>query len=216
MPKTKGRGSKQRFKAQPSPELEAARRERRARAERFDELVAERERRQRHVVAASLVGIAALVVLSALFSPGLPGSDAGKVNLVLVAVTGITAGGLSCLAVQGGLLATAVTQREGDDLDEVRKRYVSGAVDEPRFPPHDGKPVLWFLASKTSAYTLLGAGLGALGTLIQPSPVARVLPDIHRAVHACYRSSPVEGASDLPVCGPAAASLHNAQDPQRG
>ncbi len=173
MPKTKGRGSKQRFKAQPSPELEAARRERRARAERFDELVAERERRQRHVVAASLVGIAALVVLSALFSPGLPGSDAGKVNLVLVAVTGITAGGLSCLAVQGGLLATAVTQREGNDLDEARQRYVSGAVDEPRFTPHDGKPVLWFLASKTVAYTLLGAGLGALGTLIQPSPVAR-------------------------------------------
>ncbi len=83
-----------------------------------------------------------------------------KVNLVLVAVTGLTAGGLSCLAVQGGLLATVVTQREDDDLDEVRQRYVSGGIDVPSFPRHDGKPVLWFLASKTIAYTLLGAGLG--------------------------------------------------------
>lgn len=182
MSKTKSRASKQRVKAQSSPELEAARRERRARAERFDELVAERERRQRHVVAASLVGIAVLVVLSALFSPGLPGSDAGRVNLVLVAVIGITAGGLSCLAIQGGLLATAVTQREDHDLDEVRKRYVSGANHEPGLPRHDGKPVLWFLASKTIAYTLLGAGLGALGTLIQPSPVGRGFLQIFTAL----------------------------------
>lgn len=172
MPKTKRRASKQRLKAQASPELEAARRERRARAERFDELVAARDKRQRHVVAACLLGIAALVVLSALFSPGLP-SEAGRVNLLLVAVTGLTAGGLSCLAVQGGLLATVVSQREDEDIDEVRQGYVSGAIDAPPLPRHDGKPVLWFLASKTIAYTLLGAGLGGLGTLIQPSPVAR-------------------------------------------
>ena len=181
MPKTKRTASKQRLKAQSSPELEAARRERRARAERFDELVAEREKRQRYVVAVCLLGIGVLVVLSALFSPGMP-SEAGRVNLLLVAVTGLTAGGLSCLAIQGGLLATVVTQREDEDLDEVREGYVSGAIDAPRLPRHDGKPVLWFLASKTIAYSLLGAGLGALGNLIQPSPVARGFFQIFTAV----------------------------------
>lgn len=183
MAKTKRGASKQRFKAQPSAEMEAARRERRERGERFDQLALARDKRQRYVVAACLVGIAALVALGAFFSPGLPSSEAGGVNLLLVLVTGVTAGGLSCLALQGGLLATAVTQRESEvNLDQLRKSYVSGAVEELRLPSHEGKPVLWFLAAKTLAYTVLGAGLGALGTLIQPSPVARGFLQIFTAL----------------------------------
>lgn len=170
--KSRRRQAKQR-KTRLDPAAEAVQRERRQRRAQFDELVAARERRQRHIVAACLVGLAALIVVTAKFSPGLPDADAGRLNLLLVFVTGITAGGLSCLAVQGGLLATAVAQREDLDLRELRDRYASGETDDPRLPHHDAKPVLWFLATKTIAYTVLGAGLGSVGNLIQPSPVAR-------------------------------------------
>lgn len=166
-----------------SPEERAARRERWERVGRFDAYVAERERKQRRLVAVCLVGIAGLVVLSALFSPGLPKAEAGRANLLLVLVTGITAGGLSCLAVQGGLLATAVTQRTDTDLDAIRARYVAGEVEELRLPRHDAHPVLWFLGAKVGTYTLLGAGLGSLGDLIQPSPTGRAFLQMFTALY---------------------------------
>ena len=163
-------------------EQKDARRERRERRKQFETLMVERERRQRRLVAALLIGIAVIIVISAKFSPAVPASDAGRANLLLVFVTGITAGGLSCLAVQGGLLATAVTQREDSDLDELRLRYVSGELEEPALPRHDAKPVLWFLAAKIATYTALGAALGALGNLVQPSPTARAFIQIFTAL----------------------------------
>ena len=36
------------------------------------------------------------------------------INLLTIFLTGLLTGGLTCLAVQGGLLATAVAQRQGD------------------------------------------------------------------------------------------------------
>ncbi len=171
-----------RHRRQLPSEDKAARRERHERRQRFEALIAERERRQRCLAAVCLLGIAALVLASALFSPGVPDSEAGRASLFLVFLTGITAGGLSCLAVQGGLLTTAVTQREDTDLDELRARYVWGELEEPRLPRHDAKPVLWFLGAKTAAYTALGAGLGALGGLLQPSPTARAFLQIFTAL----------------------------------
>jgi len=175
MPKTKQRrrAANLRRKRVLSPERQAMERERRERRESFETLIATRDRRQRRIVAACLVGVAVLVVVAAEFSPAVPDADAGRANLLLVFLTGLTAGGLSCLAVQGGLLATAVTQREDTDLDELQERYVSGEVEELAIPHHDAKPVMWFLIAKVSAYTLLGAGLGWLGNAIQPSPAAR-------------------------------------------
>ncbi|MGH2759096.1 MAG: sulfite exporter TauE/SafE family protein [Actinomycetota bacterium] len=167
---------------QPPSDRVLARREQRARRKRFELLIAARERKQRRLVAFLLVGIAAVVVISARFSPAVPDSEAGRANLLLVFVTGITAGGLSCLAVQGGLLATAVTQREDSDLDELRLRYVAGEIEDPRLPGHDSKPVLWFLGTKVATYTLLGAGLGSLGGLFQPSPTARAFIQIFTAL----------------------------------
>lgn len=158
------------------------RRQRRDRRKQFDAVIAARERKQRRLVAVLLIGIAAVVFVSAQFSPAVPASQTGGVNLLLVFVTGITAGGLSCLAVQGGLLATAVTQREDADLEEVRLRYVSGEIDEPLVPRHDTKPVLWFLAAKITVYTLLGAGLGWLGDLVQLSPPVRAVIQIATAL----------------------------------
>lgn len=184
MAKTKNARERKRLRQRQKQQQFSAeqRRERRERRQEFDALLTARERKQRYVVAVCLVGIAALVVLSALFSPGIPQSQAGRANLLLVFVTGITAGGLSCLAVQGGLLATAVTQREDLDLHEMRLRYVAGEIEELRLPRHDAKPVLWFLAAKIATYTIFGAGLGALGSLVQPSPTARAFIQIFTAL----------------------------------
>lgn len=175
MPKTKQRrrAANARRKRELSPERQALKHERRERRDRFDELVATRDRRQRQIVAACLIGIAVLVVVAARFSPAVPDAQAGRANLLLVFLTGLTAGGLSCLAVQGGLLATAVTTREDTDLDTLKERYVSGESEDLTIPRHDAKPVVWFLIAKVAAYTLLGVALGWLGNAIQPSPAGR-------------------------------------------
>lgn len=61
---------------------------------------------------------------------------------LLAFITGLTSGGISCLAVQGGLLASAI--------DEKSDKY---------------KGTLYFLISKIVAYSLLGAIFGAIGNV---------------------------------------------------
>ncbi|MGH2544688.1 MAG: sulfite exporter TauE/SafE family protein, partial [Ardenticatenaceae bacterium] len=109
--------------------------------------------------------LAALVLLFAAQAENLgfvtlPSMGANS-SLWLVFLTGLTAGGLSCLAVQGGLLATTVAQREQLLLEQAGK-----AVGH-------GTSVLLFLGAKLGAYTLLGAALGALGSLISLSASTR-------------------------------------------
>lgn len=70
-------------------------------------------------------------------------------DLWLIFLTGLTVGGLTCLAVQGGLLATCIAKREGS-------KSSLGAITA-------------FLSSKLVAYTILGAALGFFGSLIQLS-----------------------------------------------
>jgi uncharacterized protein len=82
-------------------------------------------------------------------------------NLWLIFLTGLTAGGLSCLAVQGGLLATVVARREQLLLEqEARTR---GRLT----------PILLFLGTKLIVYTLLGGLLGVFGSLLSLTPIAR-------------------------------------------
>lgn len=71
-------------------------------------------------------------------------------NLGLIFLTGLTTGGLSCLAMQGGLLAGAVTNQK--------------SVSQ-----QDWLPVGMFLLTKLIAHTILGALLGALGSVISLS-----------------------------------------------
>ncbi len=68
------------------------------------------------------------------------------VNLGWVFMTGLLAGGISCVAVQGGLLTTAVAGKEGK----------AGLAD-----------VIYFLVSKLGAYVILGFVLGALGSAVK-------------------------------------------------
>ncbi|MGW7098786.1 urease accessory protein UreH domain-containing protein [Streptomyces sp. NPDC054883] len=75
--------------------------------------------------------------------------------------TGLFAGGASCAAVQGGLLAGAVGRRATAWSAEAWAR--SGLF----------APVGAFLGAKLTSHTLLGAALGLVGAAVQPSPQIR-------------------------------------------
>lgn len=76
-------------------------------------------------------------------------------NFWVIFLTGLTTGGLSCMAVQGGLLATAV-------VDEKREQGAAPA-----------RTIALFLLAKLVAYTALGFLLGWLGTVVQLSAMSR-------------------------------------------
>lgn len=82
-------------------------------------------------------------------------------NPFSILLAGLFTGGLTCLAVQGGLLASAVALRtESEDKETALKGQVI--------------PVLTFLTTRLLAYTLLGIVLGSLGSVVQLSLSFRV------------------------------------------
>lgn len=85
-------------------------------------------------------------------------------DLLLAFVTGITTGGLSCLAVQGGLLASSLAQQIEQDV-----------AGQAKAQPRLAAPILLFLLSKLIAYTLLGFLLGWLGSMLQLTATARAV-----------------------------------------
>ncbi len=78
------------------------------------------------------------------------------------ALVGLSTGGLTCLAVQGGLLVGLLARR--DDTAEAELTGWRRLV----------LPVSAFLIAKTIAYTILGFGLGWLGNSIQLSITAKL------------------------------------------
>lgn len=86
-------------------------------------------------------------------------------NLLAIFATGLLTGGLSCLAVQGGLLAATLAQREEERL---QAKAVGGQAI----------PILAFLGAKLLAYTILGLLLGLLGSFFQLSLTARAILQI--------------------------------------
>lgn len=103
-------------------------------------------------------------------------SDSGTMSRLIVAfVTGITTGGLSCLAVQGGLLASSLAhQIEQDYVEQVvqGKGNKRSKVQTP-VRSNSALPIFLFLVAKLVAYTLLGALLGLLGSYLTLSPMTR-------------------------------------------
>ncbi len=75
-------------------------------------------------------------------------------DLWVVFITGLTVGGLTCLAVQGGLLASVIAAKEEEEVE--KKVNTRNTVF----------PTLAFLAAKLVAYTVLGFILGAFGGVI--------------------------------------------------
>jgi sulfite exporter TauE/SafE len=79
-------------------------------------------------------------------------------NLLIAFITGLTTGGLGCMAIQGGLLATMLAQQyEIDSTNKIaRHQFI--------------KPLFFFLSSRLAAYTVLGFLLGVFGSLFRFSP----------------------------------------------
>lgn len=84
-------------------------------------------------------------------------------NLLTLFVTGLLTGGLTCMAVQGGLLATTIAQHEQARLQKKSSKKNSVL------------PISLFLISKLVAYTALGALLGWVGSLFTPSIIVMAL-----------------------------------------
>lgn len=87
-------------------------------------------------------------------------------NLWVAFATGLFTGGLTCLAVQGGLLAATIAQRAEEKLKYEAEK--SGHA----------LPILSFLTTKLIAYTILGGLLGLLGSFFQLSITTQVILQI--------------------------------------
>ncbi|WP_072689147.1 sulfite exporter TauE/SafE family protein [Rhodococcus marinonascens] len=98
-------------------------------------------------------------------------------NLTAVLITGLIAGGITFAAGQGGLLTGLITRQRTQNADsptsdtggqlQTRTRTVLGTLGD------DLAPVGGFLAGKLLSYTILGALLGALGSVVQLSSGGR-------------------------------------------
>src|SRR6266496_3303132 len=103
----------------------------------------------------------------------------GMSQFVVAFITGLTTGGLSCLAVQGGLLASSLAhQIEQDYIEQStqhKKQRGKKAQSGPSPRVSSAVPILLFLIAKIVAYTLLGALLGLLGSYLTLSPTVRAI-----------------------------------------
>jgi uncharacterized protein len=90
----------------------------------------------------------------------------------LIFLTGLTTGGLTCLAMQGGLLASVIANQKESELE---KEASSKSPDSARFLDQlDWLPVGLFLVSKLVSHTLLGFFLGWIGSSIELSLTVRL------------------------------------------
>lgn len=81
-------------------------------------------------------------------------------NLWLIFLTGLSTGGFTCLALQGGLLATAIAAQRGSQDQSWKSTLL---------------PTTIFLAAKIGAYTLLGFLLGWFGSMFTLSITAQMI-----------------------------------------
>jgi len=95
------------------------------------------------------------------------------VNLVAVLITGLFAGGISCAAVQGGLLTGLITRQQAARVPVATDAAFGESRSWRARLGDDLAPVGGFLAGKLMAYTALGGLLGALGGVVQLSAGAR-------------------------------------------
>jgi sulfite exporter TauE/SafE len=98
-------------------------------------------------------------------------------NLYAILLTGLFAGGVSCAAVQGGLLTGLVMRQRQHTAqpDHHSARFAARLAD-------DLAPVAGFLTGKLLSHTLLGALLGALGATVQLSVTVRTVTQIAAGV----------------------------------
>lgn len=107
-------------------------------------------------------------------------------NLGLVFLTGLTTGGLSCLAVQGGLLASSIAQQVEQTIAKAHNGAPRSATQRRRAQQpaalaggtakqNLARPITLFLLAKLVAYTVLGFLLGGIGSVLQLTPQMQAL-----------------------------------------
>ncbi|HVF69121.1 MAG TPA: sulfite exporter TauE/SafE family protein, partial [Xanthomonadales bacterium] len=84
-------------------------------------------------------------------------------SLLAIFTTGLLTGGLTCIAVQGGLLTSALLQVDRSKKQELRIKENKNLIS-----------VLAFIFAKLLAYTILGFFLGWIGSVLQISLQARI------------------------------------------
>lgn len=96
-------------------------------------------------------------------------------RLSVAFITGLTTGGLSCLAVQGGLLASSLAHQIEQDYAVKAGGHKRGKKERNLQPERTSPalPILLFLVAKLVAYTLLGFLLGWAGSFLTLSPLTR-------------------------------------------
>lgn len=103
-------------------------------------------------------------------------AGSGMMSQLMVAfVAGITTGGLSCLAVQGGLLASSLAHQIEQDYAGQAAPRKKTKQQPPVARVNSALPISLFLLAKLVAYTLLGALLGWLGSYLTFSPMTRAM-----------------------------------------
>jgi len=90
-------------------------------------------------------------------------------------ITGLTTGGLSCLAVQGGLLASSLSHQIEN---MVQYKDAHKRIHKKSGKPQFAIPILVFLLAKLLAYSVLGFLLGLVGQMFQLSIFARAILQI--------------------------------------
>ncbi|MCA9370118.1 MAG: sulfite exporter TauE/SafE family protein [Pseudomonadales bacterium] len=118
-------------------------------------------------------------------------------DLFVIFLTGLTTGGLSCLAMQGGLLASVVANGKEQEHDAIvekkqlkteknKKKYLKKLQDSnfslQSFDQMDWLPVGMFLGAKLVSHTILGFLLGALGSAITLSLGVRLAFQVFTAL----------------------------------
>lgn len=105
-------------------------------------------------------------------------------SLWAVLLTGLFAGGASCAAVQGGLLAGTLARRHPEPPTRgsrtAKARRTAAAPAPARLS--DAAPVGAFLAGKLASHVVLGAALGLVGEAVQVGPQARAYLQIFAGI----------------------------------
>lgn len=121
------------------------------------------------------IAIGLAVLQSNSNSVAIADSSGSLSQLILAFVTGLTTGGLSCLAVQGGLLASSLAHQIEQDYVQQAAQGKARKKSKVQTPVRSSSalPIFLFLVAKLAAYTLLGALLGWLGSYLTLSPMTR-------------------------------------------
>ncbi len=113
-----------------------------------------------------IFSITIIFLLFKIYSPQINITETNTTNLLPIFLTGLITGGLTCLAVQGGLLASTIASQEEQKLKDKGKKSGSAV------------PILAFLTTKLVAYTILGFLLGWFGSLFQLSLTTQIVMQI--------------------------------------